>query len=83
MIIMILNRSLARDLTIEAAQSASAVRSAGGRAVIKDPPFVQVKKLLDSRHDREVLEGLKKVVSVGISESQYYGAGLITSSDDV
>lgn len=27
-------------------------------------PFNQLKKLLDSRHEREILEGLRKVISV-------------------
>ncbi|MCJ1318986.1 AP-3 complex subunit beta [Xylographa vitiligo] len=54
----------ARDLTLEAAQSAGASRSFGGRAAVRDVPFLQVKKLLDSRHDREILEGLRKVISM-------------------
>ncbi|MCJ1405591.1 AP-3 complex subunit beta [Xylographa trunciseda] len=54
----------ARDLTLEAAQSAGSSRSFGGRAAIRDVPFLQVKKLLDSRHDREILEGLRKVISM-------------------
>ncbi|MCJ1390890.1 AP-3 complex subunit beta [Xylographa bjoerkii] len=54
----------ARDLTLEAAQSAGSSRSFGGRAVIRDVPFLQVKKSLDSRHDREILEGLRKVISM-------------------
>ena len=56
---------VARDLTIEAAQSASAARGFS----IKPPrnlPFVQLKKLLDSRNDRDVLEGLRRVISVNL-----------------
>ncbi|MCJ1250328.1 AP-3 complex subunit beta [Trapelia coarctata] len=54
----------ARDLTVEAAQSTGANRSFGSRAAVRDVPFLQVKKLLDSRHDREILEGLRKVISM-------------------
>ncbi|KAL8760930.1 MAG: hypothetical protein Q9184_002898 [Pyrenodesmia sp. 2 TL-2023] len=54
---------IARDLTLEAAQSAGAARSLNPRPP-RDLPFLQVKKLLDSRNDREILEGLRKVVSM-------------------
>ncbi|KAL9039814.1 MAG: hypothetical protein Q9180_002305 [Flavoplaca navasiana] len=53
----------ARDLTLEAAQSAGAARSLNPRPS-KDLPFAQVKKLLDSRNDRDILEGLRKVISM-------------------
>ncbi|KAL8900389.1 MAG: hypothetical protein Q9207_005718 [Kuettlingeria erythrocarpa] len=53
----------ARDLTLEAAQSAGAARSLNPRPS-RDLPFLQVKKLLDSRNDRETLEGLRKVISM-------------------
>lgn len=58
-----LTRRIARDLTLEAAQSAGAARSLNPRTP-RDLPFPQVKKLLDSRNDREILEGLRKVISV-------------------
>lgn len=54
---------IARDLTLEAAQSAGATRSLNPRPP-RDLPFLQVKKLVDSRNDREILEGLRKVISV-------------------
>ncbi|EOD46615.1 putative ap-3 adaptor complex subunit beta protein [Neofusicoccum parvum UCRNP2] len=50
----------ARDLTLEAARDASAVRRTSTRPL----PADQLKKLLDSRHDREVLEGLRRVISM-------------------
>lgn len=50
----------ARDLTLEAARDASAVR----RTPTRPLPADQLKKLLDSRHDREVLEGLRRVISM-------------------
>ncbi|KAI4168587.1 MAG: hypothetical protein LQ348_007462, partial [Seirophora lacunosa] len=53
----------ARDLTVEAAQSAGAARSLNPRPP-RELPFLQVKKLLDSRNDREILEGLRKVISM-------------------
>ncbi|KAI4254569.1 MAG: hypothetical protein LQ352_003008 [Teloschistes flavicans] len=52
----------ARELTLEAAQSAGAARSLNPRPP-RDLPFLQVKKLLDSRNDRDILEGLRKVIS--------------------
>ena len=51
----------ARELTLDAAGSARTVNS---RPLIRDAPFAQTKKLLDSRSDREILEGLRKVISV-------------------
>ncbi|KAF7869740.1 hypothetical protein EAF04_004524 [Stromatinia cepivora] len=51
----------ARELTLDAAQSA---RSSRGAGALKTLPPQQIKKLLDSRHDREVLEGLRKVISM-------------------
>ncbi|KAL8772672.1 MAG: hypothetical protein Q9209_002333 [Squamulea sp. 1 TL-2023] len=53
----------ARDLTLEAAQSAGAARNLNPRPS-QDLPFLQVKKLLDSRNDRDILEGLRKVISM-------------------
>ncbi|KAH5180745.1 AP-3 complex subunit beta [Parastagonospora nodorum] len=50
----------ARDLTLEAANNASSVR----RAPTKELPSGQLKKLLDSRAEREVLEGLRRVVTM-------------------
>ncbi|KAL8811845.1 MAG: hypothetical protein Q9223_007444, partial [Gallowayella weberi] len=62
-----LNQSLtkrsARDLTLEAATSAGAARSLNTRPS-RDLPFAQVKKLLDSRNDREILDGLRRVISM-------------------
>ena len=55
----------ARDLTSDAASAAGSARTINSRPSNKDLSFVQVKGLLDSRADREVLEGLRKVISVG------------------
>ncbi|TVY34342.1 AP-3 complex subunit beta [Lachnellula subtilissima] len=49
----------ARELTLDAAQSARSSRSS-----LKTMSTAQIKKLLDSRNDREVLEGLRRVISV-------------------
>ena len=49
----------ARELTLDAA---TAARSSRGPP--KSMPTAQIKKLLDSRNEREVLDGLKRVVSV-------------------
>lgn len=49
----------ARDLTLEAARDAGA-----GRRSVKQMPPAQIKKLLDSRNEREVLEGLRRVIEL-------------------
>lgn len=51
--------STARDLTLEAARDASARKT-----TTKLLPSGQLKKLLDSRSERDVLEGLRRVVTV-------------------
>lgn len=53
--------STARDLTLEAARDAGNVR----KTSTKELPSGQLKKLLDSRSERDVLEGLRRVVTVG------------------
>lgn len=50
----------ARDLTLEAARDASYARKSSNRPL----PAAQLRKLLDSRHERDVLEGLRRVISV-------------------
>jgi len=50
---------LARELTLDAAQSARSSRSS-----TKTMAPVQIKRLLDSRNDREVLDGLRRVIGV-------------------
>lgn len=52
---------VARELTLDAAQSA---RNSRGTAKIL--PTAQIKRLLDSRNEREVLDGLRKVISVSL-----------------
>jgi hypothetical protein len=37
---------------------------------MKIPPAAQIKKLLDSRNDREVLDGLRKVISVCVKDNE-------------
>lgn len=54
----------ARDLTLEAAQSVHASRTSKSRSSGRAVSFTQLRRLLDSRSDRDVLEGLRKVVSV-------------------
>ncbi|KAF2473863.1 ARM repeat-containing protein [Lindgomyces ingoldianus] len=50
----------ARDLTLEAARDASSARKTSSRML----PQAQLKKLLDSRSERDVLEGLRRVVTM-------------------
>ncbi|KAE9982351.1 hypothetical protein BLS_006194 [Venturia inaequalis] len=50
----------ARDLTLEAARDASFARKSTSRPL----PPIQLKKLLDSRREAEVLDGLRRVVSM-------------------
>ncbi|KAF2688190.1 ARM repeat-containing protein [Lentithecium fluviatile CBS 122367] len=52
--------STARDLTLEAARDASNARKSSTRML----PSGQLKKLLDSRSERDVLEGLRRVVTM-------------------
>ncbi|KAI2467177.1 ARM repeat-containing protein [Annulohypoxylon bovei var. microspora] len=49
----------ARELTLDAAQAARSSRS-----TTRTLPIAQLKKLLDSRNDREVLDGLRRVISM-------------------
>ncbi|EME78613.1 uncharacterized protein MYCFIDRAFT_167959 [Pseudocercospora fijiensis CIRAD86] len=51
----------ARDLTLEAA------RDAGPRRSTKPLPAQQIKKMLDSRNERDVLDGLRRVVAMQYS----------------
>ena len=55
--------STARDLTLEAARDASNARKTPARTL----PSGQLKKLLDSRAERDVLEGLRRVVTVRLA----------------
>ncbi|OAP63039.1 hypothetical protein AYL99_02266 [Fonsecaea erecta] len=54
----------ARDLTVEAAQSISKAIKGGSSSARNNMPFVKLKALLDSRSDRDILDGLKRVVSM-------------------
>ena len=49
---------VARDLTLEAA------RDAGPRKSTRPLPAAQIKKMLDSRNERDVLDGLRRVIAV-------------------
>ncbi|KAI1381867.1 ARM repeat-containing protein [Hypoxylon crocopeplum] len=49
----------ARELTLDAAQAARSSRSTA-----RSLPTAQLKKLLDSRNDREILDGLRRVISM-------------------
>lgn len=55
----------ARELTLEAAQSAASNRPSSADPSSRSKDSVpHIKKLLDSRHEREVLDGMRKVISV-------------------
>ncbi|RMZ77650.1 hypothetical protein DV738_g4224, partial [Chaetothyriales sp. CBS 135597] len=54
----------ARDLTVEAAQAIGIGKLLRSGPSVKSVPFAKLKALLDSRNDREILEGLKKVISM-------------------
>jgi len=64
----------ARELTLEAAQNAGSTRSLTSRSAARDMAVSQIKKLLDSRNDREKLEGLRKVISVTSHDPSYFSA---------
>lgn len=55
--------SIARDLTLEAARDAGASRRSGSSRQ-QQLPAAQIKKLLDSRNEREVLDGLRRVIAM-------------------
>lgn len=57
--------SLARDLTVEAAQSVALSKKLGASTTSRVIPFAKLKALLDSRSDRDILDGLRRVISVG------------------
>ncbi|KAI0460139.1 ARM repeat-containing protein [Xylaria acuta] len=50
----------ARELTLDAAQAARSTRVTATRSL----PTAQLKKLLDSRNDREILDGLRRVIAM-------------------
>ncbi|KAI7163089.1 ARM repeat-containing protein [Hortaea werneckii] len=56
----------ARDLTLEAASSANA---RGTRPSARPLPAQQIKKLLDSRNERDILAGLRQVISMQYATS--------------
>ena len=61
----------ARDLTLDAAQAAGSGRVSGSRHGSRELTEIQIKKLLDSRFEREVLDGMRRVVSVGPSRNPW------------
>ncbi|KAF3384286.1 AP-3 complex subunit beta-2 [Penicillium rolfsii] len=54
----------ARELTLEAAQSAASNRSSNIDYNSRTYSVPHIKKLLDSRHEREVLDGMRRVISL-------------------
>lgn len=55
----------ARDLTVEAAQAVGLSKKLGaGGASSRSIPAAKLKALLDSRSDRDILDGLRRVVAV-------------------
>ena len=54
----------ARDLTVEAASAIGIFKVPKSGSSFKSLPFAKLKALLDSRSDREILEGLKRVISM-------------------
>ena len=54
----------ARELTLEAAQSAAMSRGTSTGLSNRNLTTSHIKKLLDSRNDREVLDGMRRVITV-------------------
>ena len=54
----------ARDLTVEAASAIGITKALKSGSSSKSIPFARLKALLDSRSDREILEGLRRVISM-------------------
>lgn len=53
----------ARDLTVDAAQALGKALKGGGSSA-RNIPFQKLKALLDSRSDRDILDGMKRVIAV-------------------
>ncbi|KAJ5817825.1 hypothetical protein N7447_007833 [Penicillium robsamsonii] len=54
----------ARELTLEAAQSAAINRTSSTDYTSRTYSPAHIKKLLDSRHEREVLDGMQRVIAL-------------------
>lgn len=54
----------ARELTLEAAQSAALSKGSSTGLSSRNLATAHIKKLLDSRNDREVLDGMRRVITV-------------------
>ncbi|PWY84873.1 ARM repeat-containing protein [Aspergillus heteromorphus CBS 117.55] len=54
----------ARELTLEAAQSASMSRGSSTGLSSRNLTTAHIKKLLDSRNDREILDGMRRVITL-------------------
>ncbi|KAJ5356332.1 Armadillo-like helical [Penicillium concentricum] len=54
----------ARELTLEAAQSAAINRTSSTDYTSRTYSPAHIKKLLDSRHEREVLDGMRRVIAL-------------------
>ncbi|KAF7596339.1 AP-3 complex subunit beta [Aspergillus hancockii] len=54
----------ARELTLEAAQSATMPRGSSTGLTSRNHTTSHIKKLLDSRNDREVLDGMRRVITI-------------------
>ncbi|KAJ5893595.1 hypothetical protein N7495_005286 [Penicillium taxi] len=54
----------ARELTLEAAQTAASNRSSKTDYSSRTYSVPHIKKLLDSRHEREVLDGMRRVIAL-------------------
>ncbi|KAL3464283.1 adaptin N terminal region-domain-containing protein [Aspergillus heterothallicus] len=54
----------ARELTLEAAQSAALSRGTGIGSSSRNLSVSHIKKLLDSRSDRDVLDGMRRIISL-------------------
>ncbi|KAJ5177964.1 Armadillo-like helical [Penicillium coprophilum] len=54
----------ARELTLEAAQSAAINRTSSTDYTSRTYSPAHIKKLLDSRHERDVLDGMRRVISL-------------------
>jgi hypothetical protein len=54
----------ARDLTVEAAQAIGIGKALKSGGPSKGLPFAKLKALLDSRSDRDILDGLRRVIAM-------------------
>lgn len=61
---MLTNHPIVRDLTVEAAHAVGLARTLKAGSSSRSIPFAKLKALLDSRSDRDIIDGLRRVIGM-------------------